>query len=96
MGIRAVSDRTRAAVEEGIVPGGRVVPLQGAAPLEKVKLPGDEKTGEEIVRRALEEPIRRVGGSCWLLKNTGRRRRAIVLGPLANPYDDRGRVLSNG
>ena len=51
---------TRAAVEEGIVPGGGVVFLRAAAALEKVRLAGDEKTGAEIIRRALEEPIRQI------------------------------------
>ncbi len=51
---------TRAAVEEGIVPGGGVVLLRAAAALEKVKLSGDERTGGDIVRRALEEPIRQI------------------------------------
>src|SRR5574341_567712 len=51
---------TRAAVEEGIVPGGGVVLLRAAAALEKVRLAGAEKTGAEIVRRALEEPIRQI------------------------------------
>jgi chaperonin GroEL len=51
---------TRAAVEEGIVPGGGVVFLRAAAALEKVRLSGDEKTGAEIIRRALEEPIRQI------------------------------------
>jgi chaperonin GroEL len=52
---------TRAAVEEGIVPGGGVVLLRAAATLEKIKqLSGDEKTGAEIIRRALEEPIRQI------------------------------------
>jgi chaperonin GroEL len=51
---------TRAAVEEGIVPGGGVVLLRAGAALEKVKASGDEKTGAEIIRRALEEPIRQI------------------------------------
>jgi len=51
---------TRAAVEEGIVPGGGVVLLRAAKALEALKLEGDEKTGAEIVRRALEEPIRQI------------------------------------
>src|SRR5216110_2194496 len=50
---------TRAAVEEGIVPGGGVALLWCRKPLEKVRgADDDEKTGIEIVRRALEEPIR--------------------------------------
>ncbi|HTU00793.1 MAG TPA: chaperonin GroEL [Candidatus Sulfotelmatobacter sp.] len=51
---------TRAAVEEGIVPGGGVVLLRAMAALDKVKAAGDEKVGVDIVRRALEEPIRQI------------------------------------
>ena len=49
---------TRAAVEEGIVPGGGTVLIRAALDLAKVKVSGDEKTGVEILRRALEAPIR--------------------------------------
>ena len=51
---------TRAAVEEGIVPGGGVALLRAAKALDHLKLAGDEATGARIVRRALEEPIRRI------------------------------------
>src|SRR6201993_143345 len=51
---------TRAAVEEGIVPGGGVALLRAAKALDHLKLTGDEATGAHIVRRALEEPIRRI------------------------------------
>jgi chaperonin GroEL len=51
---------TRAAVEEGIVPGGGVALLRAARGLDTLKLAGDEATGVEIVRRALEEPIRQI------------------------------------
>ncbi|PYM19881.1 MAG: chaperonin GroEL [Candidatus Rokuibacteriota bacterium] len=51
---------TRAAVEEGIVPGGGVALLRAAKAIDKVKLEGDEKVGAMIVRRALEEPIRQI------------------------------------
>ncbi|MCK9519410.1 MAG: chaperonin GroEL [Dehalococcoidia bacterium] len=51
---------TRAAVEEGIVPGGGVALLNVVAALDKVKLSGDEATGLNILRRALEEPLRRI------------------------------------
>jgi len=47
---------TRAAVEEGIVPGGGVAYLRCLSGLEKIKTEGDKKTGVEIVKRALEEP----------------------------------------
>jgi len=51
---------TRAAVEEGIVPGGGVALLRSAKVLDNLKLDGDEKVGLDIVRRALEEPIRMI------------------------------------
>jgi chaperonin GroEL len=51
---------TRAAVEEGIVPGGGVALLRAASAIDKLKLEGDEKVGAAIVRRALEEPIRQI------------------------------------
>jgi chaperonin GroEL len=49
---------TRAAVEEGIVPGGGVALLRAQSALDRMKGTEDEKTGAEIIRRALEEPIR--------------------------------------
>ena len=51
---------TRAAVEEGVVPGGGVALLRAAKALDHLKLAGDEATGAHIVRRALEEPIRQI------------------------------------
>jgi len=51
---------TRAAVEEGIVPGGGVAFIKVLGTLEKVALSGDEATGLTILRRALEEPMRRI------------------------------------
>jgi chaperonin GroEL len=51
---------TRAAVEEGIVPGGGVALLRAATSVDALKLDGDEKVGAMIVRRALEEPIRQI------------------------------------
>jgi len=51
---------TRAAVEEGIVPGGGVALLRAAKALDSLKLSGDEATGASILRRALEEPIRQI------------------------------------
>ncbi len=51
---------TRAAVEEGIVPGGGVALLRAATALDSLKLSGDEATGVSIVRRALETPIRTI------------------------------------
>jgi len=51
---------TRAAVEEGIVAGGGVALLRASSAIESLKLEGDEKVGAMIVKRALEEPIRRI------------------------------------
>ena len=51
---------TRAAVEEGIVPGGGVALLRGAMALEGLKLTGDEQIGVNVVRRACEEPLRQI------------------------------------
>jgi chaperonin GroEL len=51
---------TRAAVEEGIVPGGGVALLRSIPSLEKLKAEGDELTGINIVKRALEEPLRQI------------------------------------
>jgi chaperonin GroEL len=51
---------TRAAVEEGIVPGGGVALLRASKALDHMKLSGDEATGANIVKRALEEPIRQI------------------------------------
>jgi len=51
---------TRAAVEEGIVPGGGVALLRASSSIDGLKLEGDEKVGAMIVKRALEEPIRQI------------------------------------
>jgi chaperonin GroEL len=51
---------TRAAVEEGIVSGGGVALINALGALDKVSLDGDEQTGVAILRRALEEPLRRI------------------------------------
>ncbi len=51
---------TRAAVEEGIIPGGGVALIRCIPVLDKLKLEGDEKVGVNIIKRALEEPIRQI------------------------------------
>jgi len=56
---------TRAAVEEGIVPGGGVALIRATAALEKLAVSDDERFGVNIVRRALEEPLR------WIANNAG-------------------------
>jgi chaperonin GroEL len=54
---------TRAAVEEGIVPGGGVALLRAAVKLAGLKLVGDEQIGVDVVRRACEEPLRQIVGN---------------------------------
>jgi chaperonin GroEL len=56
---------TRAAVEEGIVPGGGVALIRAAAALEKLSVSDDERFGVNIVKRAIEEPLR------WIANNAG-------------------------
>ena len=51
---------TRAAIEEGIVPGGGVILINASRALDDIKLDGDEATGIAILRRALEEPMRQI------------------------------------
>lgn len=57
---------TRAAVEEGIVPGGGVALLRTIADIEALKLKGDEATGAEIVLRAIEAPVRQLAFNAGL------------------------------
>ena len=57
---------TRAAVEEGIVPGGGVALLRCIPALDELKLEGDERIGVSIVKRALEEPIRQIVNNAGL------------------------------
>jgi chaperonin GroEL len=57
---------TRAAIEEGIVPGGGVTLLNVATKLDSLKLQGDEATGVTILRRALEEPMRQIAANAGL------------------------------
>ena len=54
---------TRAAVEEGIVPGGGVALVRTLKAMEKIDVSGDEKMGVNIIRRALEEPLRQIANN---------------------------------
>src|SRR6201993_1246535 len=71
---------TRAAVEEGIVPGGGVALVRCIAALDKMKVEGDEQIGMNIVKRALQEPLR------WIAENAGEEG-AIVLGKVEEAKD---------
>ncbi|HEV8384761.1 MAG TPA: chaperonin GroEL, partial [Candidatus Acidoferrales bacterium] len=72
---------TRAAVEEGIVPGGGVTLLRCIAALDKLKVEGDEGIGINIVKRALEEPTRQIA------QNAGSEG-AVIVGRIRDSKDD--------
>jgi chaperonin GroEL len=72
---------TRAAVEEGIVPGGGVALIRCIAALDKLKLEGDEAIGVNIVKRALEEPTRQIA------LNAGQEG-AVIVGRIRDSEED--------
>jgi chaperonin GroEL len=76
---------TRAAVEEGILPGGGIALLNSLSVLDKIDVKGDEATGVDIVRKAVEEPIR------WIAVNAGRDGSVVVdkvkNSPVGTGYD---------
>ena len=84
---------TRAAVQEGIVPGGGVAFLNNLHVLDEIDLEGDEATGLRILRRALEEPLRRIAA------NAGEDGSVIVREisrlPEGNGYDAAGQRYGN-
>ena len=81
---------TRAAVEEGIVPGGGVVLLRAAKVLEDLVLGGDEQIGVNIVRRACQEPVRQIANNAGF-------EGAIVVEKVANePNPNYGLNADNG
>ncbi|HXG90233.1 MAG TPA: chaperonin GroEL [Vicinamibacterales bacterium] len=63
---------TKAAVEEGIVPGGGVALLRASKALDTLKLEGDQKVGAAIIKRAIEEPMR------WIASNAGEEGSIVV------------------
>jgi chaperonin GroEL len=63
---------TKAAVEEGIVPGGGVALIRAGKVLDSLKLEGDQRVGVEIVKRAIEEPLR------WIATNAGHEGSIVV------------------
>ena len=63
---------TKAAVEEGIVPGGGVALLRASKALSTLKLPGEQQIGVQIVARAVEEPLR------WIATNAGQEGAVVV------------------
>ncbi len=79
---------TRAAVEEGILSGGGVALLNSLSVLDKLEVGGDEATGVDVVRKAVEEPIR------WIAINAGRDGSVVVdavkKSPPGSGYDAEG------
>src|SRR4051812_48781008 len=63
---------TKAAVEEGIVPGGGVALIRAGKALDSLKLEGDQKVGVELIRKAIEEPCR------WIATNAGQEGSIVV------------------
>ena len=84
---------TRAAVEEGIVPGGGTVLIRAARDLRKLRLATDEQTGVEILRKALEAPIRIIADNSGaegpvVLENVASKRGSYGYDALAEKYGD--------
>jgi chaperonin GroEL len=85
-------------VEEGILPGGGVALLNAASVLDKLEVTGDEATGVNIIRQAMDEPIR------WISINAGRDGAVIVDAVKKSPVgvgydaeaDDFGDMVSKG
>ena len=74
---------TKAAVEEGIVPGGGVALLRAVKAVEALKLEGDQRVGAAIIKRALEEPMR------WIAANAGQEG-SIVVAKVRDMKQDEG------
>ncbi len=79
---------TKAAVEEGIVPGGGVALIRASKALDSLKLEGDQKVGMEIIRRAIEEPLR------WIATNAGKEG-SIVVAKVREMNQDEGFNAAN-
>jgi chaperonin GroEL len=84
---------TRAAVEEGIVPGGGVALLRCLDNVEKMNLAGDEAIGAKIVARALEEPLRQLAANAGdegatVVQNVKAKRGAVGYNAETNVYED--------
>ncbi len=84
---------TKAAVEEGIVPGGGVALLRSQKSLEALKLEGDIKIGADIIRRALEEPLRTIANNAGLegsivVEKVREQKQDVGFNALAERYED--------
>jgi chaperonin GroEL len=84
---------TKAAVEEGIVPGGGVALLRSQKSLEALKLDGDMKIGADIIRRSLEEPLRTIANNAGLegsivVEKVREQKQDVGFNALAERYED--------
>ena len=84
---------TRAAVEEGIVAGGGTSFIQIQSALDAIEVTGDEKTGVELVKRAIEEPVRQIANNAGLegsvvVENVKRAAKGIGFNALTEEYVD--------
>ncbi|MFN8111098.1 MAG: chaperonin GroEL [Thermoleophilia bacterium] len=80
---------TRAALEEGIIPGGGVALVNAIGSLDGLNLSGDEATGVQIVRRALEEPLRQLADNAGL-------EGSVVVGKVRELGDGQGLNVDSG
>ena len=80
---------TRAALEEGVIPGGGVALVNAASALDELALEGDEATGARIVRRALEEPLRQLADNAGL-------EGSVVVGKVRELADGHGLNVDTG
>ena len=84
---------TRAAVEEGILPGGGVAFIRAASALDSVEVEGDQRFGVQIIRRAIEEPLRQIvlnggGEPSIVLENVRKGEGAYGYNARTNVYED--------
>jgi len=84
---------TRAAVEEGIVPGGGVAPIRCIPAVEKLALEGDELIGANIVRGALEEPLRQIVNNAGLegsviVEHVKKEKKSVGFNVTTEKYED--------
>jgi chaperonin GroEL len=84
---------TKAAVEEGIVPGGGVALLRSQKSLEKLQLEGDQQIGVNIVKRAIEEPLRQIAGNAGfegsvVVEKVKEMKQEFGFNALAEKYED--------
>ena len=84
---------TRAAVAEGIVPGGGTALLDVQDKLNALKVSGDEKTGVELIKRAIEEPVRQIAHNAGLegaviVDTIKRRKKGVGFNALTEEYVD--------